>query len=229
MRGEHAAAAMATEIFAGSSPRARGTPLSKSPNRHPYRFIPACAGNTTKDSFVFPQNTVHPRVRGEHQAKARAAEGIDGSSPRARGTRLKRGVMPHSHRFIPACAGNTSTKPRRAVLFSVHPRVRGEHEIKYLRRDVDYGSSPRARGTRNMPLPSSDVKRFIPACAGNTYSCQPCRRGMPVHPRVRGEHYPCQLPSLQLRGSSPRARGTPDIAIWLFEQVRFIPACAGNT
>ena len=53
-------------------------------------------------------------------------------------------------------------------VWSVHPRIRGEHAIK-----------SEQEMTRN---------RFIPAYAGNTWSegTWSCRTA--VHPRIRGEH-----------------------------------------
>ena len=53
---------------------------------------------------------------------------------------------------------------------AVHPRVRGEHWIMEVRDVPMYGSSPRARGTL-LECDAHDVaNRFIPACAGNTFS-----------------------------------------------------------
>ncbi len=167
MRGEHTSkhAIRPASQSTGSSPHARGTRAIVLGEGGPsdaksLRFIPACAGNT---------------------ALSRCAA-LD--------------------RFIPACAGNT----RRAAVttVAVHPRMRGEHAAR--RRPRCRGSSPHARGTpglarrdgisrpvhprmRGEPSASDrwHVRRFIPACAGNTRSSMPTMQG-PVHPRMRGEH-----------------------------------------
>ena len=115
----------------------------------------------------------------------------------------------HMHRFIPACAGNSpfavaGRRPR-----AVHPRVCGELIIASSTANASAGSSPRVRGTRKLPVRAQQVRRFIPACAGN--STRDCNED--------GEH----------DGSSPRVRGTPRIRCWRTVVVRFIPACAGNS
>ena len=70
--------------------------------------------------------------------------------------------------------------------------------------------------------------RFIPACAGNSYSDFVSGFVDAVHPRVCGE----QIPNLALMklsaGSSPRVRGTVVPRNWCNAKRRFIPACAGN-
>ena len=50
----------------GSSPRMRGTRLAGGENPKGNRFIPAYAGNTKDFSRRFLQQSVHPRVCGEH-------------------------------------------------------------------------------------------------------------------------------------------------------------------
>ena len=50
------------------------------------RFIPACAGNTSRGNIIAVPNSVHPRVCGEHNAQAIGYVTDNGSSPRVRGT-----------------------------------------------------------------------------------------------------------------------------------------------
>ena len=193
----------------GSSPRARGTQLPIERVCPATRFIPACAGNTHCYYHYRIRTAVHPRVRGEHQGVS-VTEGADtGSSPRARGTPRGSRSCGSKLRFIPACAGNTSTGRRAHRPAAVHPRVRGEHSSNVGRVTVHAGSSPRARGTRRNDRGGLVLRRFIPACAGNTTCTSAMPTGGTVHPRVRGEHGEHRLP--------PRSRQ------------RFIPACAGNT
>ena len=74
----------------------------------------------------------------------------------------------------------------------------------------------------------SAITRFIPACAGNGLPPRGRAAATTVHPRVRGER-PCCLDRCSgVFGSSPRARGTDSPAIARGQELRFIPACAGN-
>ena len=91
------------------------------------------------------------------------------------------------------------------------------------------GSSPLARGT---PLPrrlDAELRRFIPARAGNTRPRASCRRRHPVHPRSRGEHMVAAVMGARIIGSSPLARGTLRHCPASQPCSRFIPARAGNT
>ena len=84
--GEHWAAERRIISRPGSSPRVRGTLIIISRNIANERFIPACAGNTTRTGRVRTIATVHPRVCGEHAHLVGALILCLGSSPRVRGT-----------------------------------------------------------------------------------------------------------------------------------------------
>ena len=71
------------------------------------RFIPACAGNSALDSDASTPPAVHPRVCGELASSERRFPCDYGSSPRVRGTPWARNLVDTTHRFIPACAGNS--------------------------------------------------------------------------------------------------------------------------
>ena len=153
--------------------------------------------------------SVHPRSRGEHD-RARAGDGgASGSSPLARGTRLRAIPLRGAGRFIPARAGNTYTLA--TVLAPIN------------------GSSPLARGTLSLDYPCSGPLRFIPARAGNTASSSSWVRRETVHPRSRGEHSSSSTPPPTRAGSSPLARGTRSPVSETRSPDRFIPARAGNT
>ena len=245
VRGEHPPDPSNVPYRAGSSPRARGTrPTSVKPpggkgssprargTRHlgpdrsartRCRFIPACAGNTSPWFPALPRYPVHPRVRGEHIRPVPSAQ-APRVHPRVRGEhRIRNRTTYPRHRFIPACAGNTTHLPWRQSAFeTVHPRVRGEHTSRRTTSQTSPGSSPRARGTLAVQPRNGQRDRFIPACAGNTVSPTPLTTGgitvhprvrgehptsmrfrYPVHPRVRGEHVPPYTVHPRVRGEHP--------------------------
>ena len=154
----------------GSSPRVRGTRYLCQNRPADSRFIPACAGNTLRENEHEYLLSVHPRVCGEHLKKNGRFGNVAGSSPRVRGTHFLEPSHPSFARFIPACAGNTSTARRDTCPTSVHPRVCGEHSIDPHGVSPHRGSSPRVRGTLGQVTDDRIVIRFIPACAGNTVS-----------------------------------------------------------
>ena len=207
-RGEHWVTTDELLEYAGSSPRARGTPEFVRPPRDRHRFIPAGAGNTRRRTVDPTIAAVHPRGRGEHARLRELADELAGSSPRARGTLEFHQAAASIIRFIPAGAGNTSTpRPTRAMA-AVHPRGRGEHLRAHNDFGIAGGSSPRARGTRSLTPGGANRGRFIPAGAGNTRAHLPPHSSVTVHPRGRGEHFMEIGPPAEFVGSSPRARGT---------------------
>ena len=108
--GEHYSSGSFAGRHNGSSPRGRGTrsePRDDYPGR---RFIPARAGNTAASAMPRPAMTVHPRAGGEHFGPIADEYSLPGSSPRGRGTRLQRPMLTRLPRFIPARAGNTSSR-----------------------------------------------------------------------------------------------------------------------
>ncbi len=192
-------------------------------------FIPACAGNTHQPHINYMENSVHPRVCGEHDSSSQEKCPLFGSSPRVRGTLDGVFSLAIAGRFIPACAGNTALVPTTSASMPVHPRVCGEHKMRDSERSQLDGSSPRVRGTQYHHATSASEDRFIPACAGNTFVVAFKAALIPVHPRVCGEHILYDIESLKEGGSSPRVRGTRFRNFFVYCKKRFIPACAGNT
>ena len=153
----------------------------------------------------------------------------DGSSPRTRGTELHDQRPGQGHRFIPADAGNRSSPMHSSAIIAVHPRGRGEQYLSGARGINEDGSSPRTRGTATKEVQTGEVRRFIPADAGNRPARSRSARRMTVHPRGRGEQARANPHLDSMVGSSPRTRGT---AAWTSARrwiMRFIPADAGNS
>ncbi len=92
-----------------------------------------------------------------------------------------------------------------------------------------YGLSPLARGTLSRIVWLGQIRRFIPAGAGNTLAISLMISAPTVYPRWRGEHYAPKIESEWLNGLSPLARGTRNFYLPHCLLPRFIPAGAGNT
>ena len=107
VRGEHASTFAHRQNSSGSAPRARGTQCNVRIGVFKFRISPACAGNTPARGRGTSPQTDQPRVRGEHERFTSCSCAVDGSAPRARGTRML----------------DTGT----GCPFADQPRVRGEH------------------------------------------------------------------------------------------------------
>ncbi len=151
---------------------------------------------------------VHPRARGELMHHAAASVSLPAVHPRARGTHTGSAGARALGRFIPARAGNSLVDLLLFLPEPVHPHARGELGGLDPGRLRFAGSSPRARGTHNLPRAHLCVERFIPARAGNSKHQERNRIVRPVHPRARGTL------------ASRRAGAA---------RIRFIPARAGNS
>ncbi len=154
--------------LAGSSPQARGTLRGRLRGRRVVRIIPAGAGNSTRVGLLGALMTDHPRRRGELVISTVLIWTIFGSSPQARGTPCRESGNPCLARIIPAGAGNSHTRHRRASSRPDHPRRRGELTCCTVNVIACSGSSPQARGTLNNHKDLGDRCRIIPAGAGNS-------------------------------------------------------------
>ena len=192
-------------------------------------IIPACAGNTACRQRTVSATRDHPRVCGEHSAPDHNDFSNRGSSPRVRGT-LFLFFSDDAHAgIIPACAGNTSSLISWRRCSKDHPRVCGEHASATAMTSIASGSSPRVRGTQQLPFQIVEFLGIIPACAGNTRDGKMCITTGGDHPRVCGEHHLTEQNLSALMGSSPRVRGTqPQTHLGALRR-GIIPACAGNT
>ena len=132
-------------------------------------------------------------------------------------------------RLIPAHAGKTGRGDGGGVGEGAHPRSRGENAHSRSRYANDGGSSPLTRGKRRGRLFPLGERGLIPAHAGKTAPRPARARGLPAHPRSRGENIGVQeLAGLHL-GSSPLTRGKPFRQDARHVKAGLIPAHAGKT
>ena len=92
----------------------------------------------------------------------------------------------------------------------------------------DAGLSPRVRGNLAGNADNRRAGRSIPACAGEPRLADPRGQRAAVYPRVCGGTVDGGLGARIVRGLSPRVRGNLDIAVQGPQQMRSIPACAGE-
>ena len=128
--GEHEIGSCFAGGNEGSSPRVRGTRSPSCCALQNRGIIPACAGNTCRETNTAKGRRDHPRVCGEHDGMTSVLMFPRGSSPRVRGTHGV-AVADDAHLgIIPACAGNTVRFGHGANGHRDHPRVCGEHRTR---------------------------------------------------------------------------------------------------
>ena len=151
-RGVYKAPVTMMVTGAGSSPLARGL-LKKLKIYSPrQRIIPARAGFTPLPCTKDMVGADHPRSRGVYNISLSLFLLRIGSSPLARG--LQKGchheiLIPG---IIPARAGFTGLIPRLKVSTRDHPRSRGVYSAPAAVAAMPAGSSPLARGLRDLYL-----------------------------------------------------------------------------
>ena len=171
----------------------------------------------------------HPRSRGVYGECAGETIACGGSSPLARGLQPERTSRDGHHGIIPARAGFTGSVQEKRSHAADHPRSRGVYRVAAWLQGWGAGSSPLARGLLR-PVEGAHVGRgIIPARAGFTLQRSRPRTGRSDHPRSRGV-YGGDVGRAPLRqGSSPLARGLPQMIDIILPPLRIIPARAGFT
>ena len=134
------------EMQDGSSPLARGLPWPVPAGGRAGGIIPACAGFTTAGEIAEAVWKDHPRLRGVYWEAAAVVPAECGSSPLARGLRVRLTGAPRTPGIIPACAGFTSGADIHGSIRKDHPRLRGVYYGPSRAEGEPGGSSPLARG-----------------------------------------------------------------------------------
>ena len=226
--GEQRMTNLSSASATGSSPRVRGTERYEKRFTGKDRVIPAGAGNRRKEPRKGTEPAGHPRGCGEQRRGTITAKTLVGSSPRVRGTGLRRADARDDGRVIPAGAGNRTGASCFPITRSGHPRGCGEQSFGMTRHNARHGSSPRVRGTDRAPMLALALFRVIPAGAGNSLLHGRHEDEQTGHPRGCGEQSRMAASSVLSAGSSPRVRGTEILVGLRTPERRVIPAGAGN-
>ena len=212
----------------GLSPRPRGSREGRQREVVRCGSIPASAGEPVRPLFARKDFWVYPRVRGGAGLCGGGHGVTAGLSPRPRGSPSGRSSSSTSPGSIPASAGEPCDEQFELAGVGVYPRVRGGAAPGGLSREAAGGLSPRPRGSRAQDDGLPGGVGSIPASAG-----EPCRAAVRagsarVYPRVRGGARSAPLRSEQLRGLSPRPRGSPLQHLAGRCKLGSIPASAGE-
>ncbi len=193
----------------GSSPLARGLRAHALTLSYHRRIIPARAGFTVISGPGSARPMDHPRSRGVYDKDTRVFLDNTGSSPLARGLRRVHIPSDSGGGIIPARAGFTAEAPMNPSACQDHPRSRGVYVSLNIWNSSSYGSSPLARGLRQVRSAGFAKFGIIPARAGFTRRSSWPRYRCPDHPRSRGVYAGVVTSSTPAAGSSPLARGLP--------------------
>ena len=220
----------ATPVATGAHPRWRGEDRH-SPGRIEYGLgsSPLARGGRRPRPWGAPSGGAHPRWRGEDARAAQRTAHVSGSSPLARGGQARLAVVFRRAGLIPAGAGRTSRFLLGVGMVTAHPRWRGEDGSRRPASGGRWGSSPLARGGRDVVYSPTQPPRLIPAGAGRTLLSLRAMMWWRAHPRWRGEDPTSGGTPPPRPGSSPLARGGLPRRRRPMTTDRLIPAGAGRT
>ena len=227
--GDHVVSPPIPLVLRGSSPHAWRPQTKIRAYVARTRFIPTCVETTASDCEACEEASVHPHMRGDHEASRGLLSKPSGSSPRAWEPPRQERRDTKRARFIPTCVGTTQPVHRTSIRHPVHPHVRGNHSWCVSATCVASGSSPRAWEPQAGSPAGAYRYRFIPTCVGTTRPDHPARPRPPVHPHVRGNHIAVVGRGTDGHGSSPRAWEPHRGLVSWGGASRFIPTCVGTT
>ncbi len=213
----------------GPSPRVWGAGARIQEPRHAGGTIPAHAGSRSSTGFSNGGRRDHPRVGGEHREGARPGTPGRGPSPRARGAGHADPAGRPTPGTIPARAGSSRGRRRRAWRPGDHLRACGEQRSSSIGQYAMGGPSPHVRGAGCRGRAGGPRRGTIPACAGSSQSCRACARASRDHPRMCGEQGSPARAASRSKGPSPHVRGAVLLRHAVGLTLGTIPACAGSS
>ncbi len=127
--GAHISRFLTLLIFAGSSPRMRGSHIGILCFKLMVGIIPAHAGLTRRNRNAGLASRDHPRACGAHLYSVSLCKIFLGSSPRMRGSRRLLKLLSALCGIIPAHAGLTIPVTSNPIVLRDHPRACGAHVV----------------------------------------------------------------------------------------------------
>ena len=110
------------------------------------RYTPTCVGTMKYIELHSAQNTVHPHMRGDHRFSSIRNFPSNGTPPHAWGPLIICNYMNIIKRYTPTCVGTMLIMSISKQLTSVHPHMRGDHNIIINNKLIKDGTPPHAWG-----------------------------------------------------------------------------------
>ena len=192
----------------GLSPRMRGSLVELTRPELREGPIPAHAGEPSARARCAHSRRAYPRACGGAPTSRMHAQLLRGLSPRMRGSRRRSSARTRPSGAYPrACGGARHSTSDRDGYLGLSPRMRGSHAIE------------RAAGPDAGPIPAhAGEPRAPPGGSGARWA----------YPRACGGAVQSDLSAAQLRGLSPRMRGSPHPGGIAAALLGPIPAHAGE-
>ena len=184
-----------------------GAELSAQRKTHGRGLSPRVRGSLFRDQIGERLSGPIPAGAGEPLDHRRAGH-APGLSPRVRGSLGRLDVARDDRGPIPAGAGEPSTTCPATWPIWAYPRGCGGARLRPVSLAVNWGLSPRVRGSRVPPSPSSFSKGPIPAGAGEPVHDPASPRLRRAYPRGCGGAPGILLHPERTGGLSPRVRGS---------------------
>ena len=214
--------------LSGLSPPTRGNQFVSAGRAAEMRSIPAHAGELDRARARRAHTAVYPRPRGGTQPLRPELAYPLGLSPPTRGNRARADTRARGHGSIPARAGEPERADGRRRRTAVYPRPRGG-TLYTGDRLMEYdGLSPPTRGNQRSFYEFAEIRRSIPAHAGEPSPFPAKIVQMGVYPRPRGGTADCPVWARCVCGLSPPTRGNPGRQSGRPALAGSIPAHAGE-
>ena len=218
----------AAKRAAGLSPRVWGNRIARAAVGGQQGSIPARAGEPPSRFGLHSQARVYPRACGGTKETSDGLKYMRGLSPRVRGNRpLARGGE-QTVRSIPARAGEPAAAKAWVKWLGVYPRACGGTGLRLEERGRFEGLSPRVRGNPLQCRVHPELRRSIPARAGEPVPAIARNARPPVYPRACGGTDNVARDLRDEGGLSPRVRGNLQQSRGAIQEQGLSPRVRGN-
>ena len=205
-----------------------GTPISQTKRLLLRGLSPHMRGNPSLPTCRMPPSRSIPAHAGEPVSHCRRCPSDRGLSPHMRGNLPCQRPRWQPRGSIPAHAGEPHQSTVSVALTQVYPRTCGGTVQRKVQGETQSGLSPHMRGNHDPEADGVPRGRSIPAHAGEPWWPRRTRARPRVYPRTCGGTTFWTVLSVVAKGLSPHMRGNPLQVRASLQNIRSIPAHAGE-